>query len=136
MRTEHLTYNGKYLDLALSLLPDSENLDIAIEMKWVGFRKDGRIYENSRLRMIDDAVKLHMLDFPYKYLMQFAILSEAGYKHIDFQATADEFHYFDKRQFRNGMLNPKPIFINSFPTWDSDNARLRFAIIVWEISRK
>ena len=137
MNTEYWTSDGKFLDLALSVNPDSDFLDIAIEMKWAGFRKkDGRIYENYRLSMIDDAVKLHKMNIPYKYLMQFAILSEDEYKRIDFKATYDDFHIFDKRQFRNGVLSPAPIFKNSFPTWDKDSNPRRFAMFVWEVSRQ
>ena len=136
MRIEEHLINGKYLDLALSIKPDSDDLDIAIEMKWTGFRKrDGRIYENSRLCMIDDAIKLHKMNFPHKYLMQFAILSEDEYRQIDIDATAEDFYSFDKRYFRDGVLNPKPIFKNSILTWDEHSSPQRFAMLVWEISR-
>ena len=136
MWPELQTSNGKFLDLALFLDPDSGYPEIAIEMKWAGFRKDGRIDENSRKGMVDDAIKLHGLDFSNKYLMQFSIMSENDYKHIDTHTTAEYFHFFDKRQFRNSVLNHDPIFIDSFPTWDDVCNPKRFAIIVWEINRK
>jgi len=137
MRTEFLTSYGKYLDLALSLKPNNDVLDIAIEMKWAGFRKkDGKLYENSRLNMIDDAIKLYKMDFSYKYLMQFAILNTDEYKKIDFEATVEGFDGIDKRKFRNSQLNPEPIFMNSFPTWDENKNTRRFTMLVWEINKK
>ena len=127
MRTEHLTDDGKYLDLALSINPDFDP-NIAIEMKWAGFRKNGSLYENSRLNMIDDAVKLHKMSFSYKYLMQFAILNINENKKINYDTIVKNFYNFNKWKFKNGVLHPEPIFIRSFPTWDEGNNPRRFTL--------
>ena len=133
----HVEESGKFLDLAMSIKPDSKKFDIAIEMKWVGFQNaSGRIYEYGRKGMIDDAIKLHKMDFPHKYLMQFAVLSPDKYQQIDLDATAEVFYGFDKRYFRDGVLNPQPVFNESFPTWDKDSSPRRFTMIVWEIGRR
>jgi len=135
MRPELPLTNNKRLDLALSSSSKLDNYDIAIEMKWVGFRKDGRISEWARKSMIDDAIKLHNMDFRYKYIMQFGFLDVNYHKYLNFEASANEFKNFDKRQFRKGVLNPDPIFNKSFSTWDRDRNNKHFTLILWEISR-
>ena len=86
MLPEHKTSNGKFLDLALYSKSkpciDKHSPDIAIEMKWVSFKKNGTISENYRKGMVDDAIKLHKLgsEYDYKYIMQFAVLNENHYR--------------------------------------------------------
>jgi len=137
MWPEH-SVNGKLLDLGLSMKPSNINCpDIAIEMKWAFFRKNGEIKSAWRDEMIKDAVKLYgQKCFEHKYLIQFSFPLKGDYKFIEesIEATASCFHdYIDKRRFRDAKLTF--MFNKSFNTWDAENARV-FLMLVWKIEQK
>ena len=130
--------DGKLLDLCLYLTDDYEKApDIAIEMKWAGFRNDKRPSAGWLKQMISDVTKLYQAKTPSnKYFMQFAFISQSEWRNLDekIENTLTDFNNSRKaHKFRNGKLE----FLTKerFLTTDNNDKRVCFVMLVWKIAK-
>ena len=123
----------KLLDLGM-YSETADELDIAIEMKWVSYCKDGSTTSYWLDAMVSDAVKLYrQKSSEQKYLMQFTFISKQQYKQIDemIVKTQEQFNeYIDKRTFRKGHVSN--LLHKKFVTMNSDS-EIYFVMLVWKI---
>jgi len=126
------------LDLAIYLTDDYEKVpDIAIEMKWAGFRGDKRPFSNWLKQMINDVTKLYQAKVSSnKYFMQFAFISREEWRSIGevIENTLNDFNNSSKaHRFRNGKLS----FLTKkkFLTENNEEKSVYFAILVWKIAK-
>jgi hypothetical protein len=111
--------------------------DVAIEMKWAHFKKDGFLYDYSIQNLVDDVLKMkrHCVS-SNKYFMQLAITDER----LDFKSNAakkkfedDVNWYFDKRAFRNCWL-AFTYHVDFETRGVGDNIRF-FNMLLWKIRK-
>lgn len=136
--------NTKLLDLALfhkhlsKQYIDDETQpwepEIAIEMKWTGFRKNGEFSVSAIEGMIEDVYKLHKYcDIPNKYVMQFAIIPNSDFTLNKDLLELQVYEFIDKRKIRKKSVNL--IYSNKFTTFGiNEDDDWRFCILLWKIS--
>lgn len=133
------SYRGrKILDIALYSkrvkdIDGDVNPDIAIEMKWGGFRKDGTFYQWSVESCIADLYKLRKESrVENKYFMQF-IICNADTKWEHKALKAQMMDYIDRRKLKENEI--KFIYSTSFDTCGStSDERRSFYILLWKVA--
>ena len=137
IRPEDNSYNdSKLLDLALYIEPieklEDQIAEVGIELKWTKLTQQGRQYQNSFAKFLDDFSKIKNAFNPHKYILQLAIADINA--SINIQTLNEQVHEeVDGRSLRKFF--PKAIKITSFLTLDQSSHNHKFVMILWSIEQ-
>lgn len=127
----------KILDIALFAkdkadLEEEVDPDVAIELKWAEFTKEGNFKKWSLDNCVEDLYKLHkMCEIPNKYVMQFAVADPLIQWRCD-TLQQQILGQFDKRKIKGKSI--RFVFSDSFDTCGKNiEERRKFYVLLWKI---
>lgn len=133
--------NKQRLDIALEFKgkrddDDDVEPDIAIELKWAGFKKEGQLYTNSLQSLVNDVLKMkRQCIIPNQYFIQFAITDyelDLGNQRTKNKFVKSVNYSFYKNQIKNSKL--KLLHYENFNTLGkSQTELLKFNLLLWKI---